>query len=467
MPVLLAVGCLLAVCTAAAPFTVDDAFIIARYARRLADGQGYTFDGSTPSDGVTGPLWLLPMLLAEAVGAPPTRLADVVGACAAAGAAALAVLAAHRLAGMRAAWSAAALLCVQVVFGIWAVGGLETAAASFAVTALAWACLWPHAIIAGSAAAAVAWLRPELVAAAGVLLAGLWVRDRGRGLRATGIAVAGGLALLAFRLWMFQHVLPLSFHAKGGSLANGLEYVVIGTLVLTGGGGIVLAALAIRSGVRGAPMLMAAVCIHVLAVALAGGDWMPGPRLLMPVVPVYAVLAGTGVAATSWRSRAARAGLLLAMSLALGLPLLDGVVQLPRARESGALRQQAAAPLAKWLSDHIERVALVDVGYLGYASGVGVIDLAGLTDPAIARMPGGHLDKRVDVGYLSSRRPDALLVHATRAPCVTSDDRLCSLPGGFPVERRVALDAWARRRFRVARIVRYRPGYLYVVLVRD
>jgi hypothetical protein len=51
---------ILAVGLCAWPYTVDDAFIVARYARRLADGRGYTFNLGPPSDGVTGPLWLLP-----------------------------------------------------------------------------------------------------------------------------------------------------------------------------------------------------------------------------------------------------------------------------------------------------------------------------------------------------------------------------------------------------------------------
>ncbi|MBZ0115678.1 MAG: hypothetical protein K8H88_01695, partial [Sandaracinaceae bacterium] len=38
------------------PFTIDDAFVTARYAERLARGQGYTMNDGPPTDGVTGPL---------------------------------------------------------------------------------------------------------------------------------------------------------------------------------------------------------------------------------------------------------------------------------------------------------------------------------------------------------------------------------------------------------------------------
>ncbi|MBP9112674.1 MAG: hypothetical protein KBF88_07680, partial [Polyangiaceae bacterium] len=39
-----------------------------------------------------------------------------------------------------------------------------------------------------------------------------------------------------------------------------------------------------------------------------------------------------------------------------------------------------------------------------------IVDLAGLTDPAIARLPGGHTSKRIDANYFLDRAPDAWVV---------------------------------------------------------
>ena len=55
----LASAAVLGVGALAWPYTVDDAFIVARYAHNLAAGLGYAMNAHQPSDGVTGPLWLL------------------------------------------------------------------------------------------------------------------------------------------------------------------------------------------------------------------------------------------------------------------------------------------------------------------------------------------------------------------------------------------------------------------------
>ena len=85
---------------------------------------------------------------------------------------------------------------------------------------------------------------------------------------------------------------------------------------------------------------------------------------------------------------------------------------------------------------------MVDVGYLAYQSGVEVIDLGGVTDPQIAQLPGGHLDKAIPVELLQGRDPQALLLHSAHRPR-HPEGRLRSL-SGYPVERRVARLPWVR-----------------------
>ena len=57
------------------------------------------------------------------------------------------------------------------------------------------------------------------------------------------------------------------------------------------------------------------------------------------------------------------------------------------------------------------RVAALDVGWVGAATEADVVDLAGVTDPAIAALPGGHTSKRVDARLLLDRQADALLLY--------------------------------------------------------
>jgi hypothetical protein len=93
------------------------------------------------------------------------------------------------------------------------------------------------------------------------------------------------------------------------------------------------------------------------------------------------------------------------------------------------------------------------------------VDLGGITDAAIARAPGGHLGKRVPLGYLVERSPRTLLLHSATEPVVDDEGRLVAL-AGYPVEQELAALPWTRSRFRVGRVLRYRPGYWYVRLDR-
>jgi hypothetical protein len=57
-----ALGCAaLFICLVALHFeyTPDDAYIYFQYAKKIAQGKGFSFNGSTPSYGTTGPLWAL------------------------------------------------------------------------------------------------------------------------------------------------------------------------------------------------------------------------------------------------------------------------------------------------------------------------------------------------------------------------------------------------------------------------
>src|SRR5204862_350726 len=55
-------------------------------------------------------------------------------------------------------------------------------------------------------------------------------------------------------------------------------------------------------------------------------------------------------------------------------------------------------------------VAALDVGWVGAVSDFTLLDLAGVTDEAVAMLPGGHTSKRVDDALLRHRDVDALVL---------------------------------------------------------
>jgi len=464
----IAAAALLGVGAACWPFTVDDAFIVGRYAYNFANGAGWAFNPGAPSDGVTGPLWLLVAAAGEVLGLDPVAAAKAIGLACSALAAALAVAwLRRRQGGTRGAWVAALLLGAQGTLAFWGVAGLETGLATLAMTLVglgAAARPAPQPVVVGLAGAALAWLRPEAAPAVLVGLFALALRSRRAGMIGLGLAGAGGAGVVAFRVAMFGDPLPLSYHAKPAELVHSVPYVLEALLITTGVAGLFLAALSLWNARAGDRTLGAMVLAHLLAVVLAGGDWMPGHRMIAPVLPLYAILAGACLARPH-RGRARRAAVALLFAVAFLFPLADVVAHVPDLRAAGQTRETVGRPLAAWLAGHGESMALVDVGFLGYVSGLRVVDLGGLTEPSVARAPGGHIDKHVDAGWLESQHPDLLVLHAAEPPEVDADGRLLTL-AGFPVERRVAVMGWVRERMRVVRVTHYSPRYWYVVLSR-
>jgi arabinofuranosyltransferase len=449
------------------PYTVDDAYIVAGYARRLATGLGYTRGSDVPSDGVTGPLWLVPGAAGAALGGDPVVAAKLAGlACVAVGAAVLLSRLAARSGGAVVAPLALVLLASQPTTATWGVAGLETGAALLGVVGAILAVTarpGPRWTAAAMAVAVLPWLRPELVVVAGVVVLCAHVRGRRHAWRVS-VALCASLALLAlFRGVMFGALLPLAFHAKLGTVADGAGYSTRALLVLTGVVGLWLCVMACVRGRSDDRWVAAVAMVHVCAVTFAGGDWMPGFRLYAPVVPCLVWLMAVG----AWHALRMRAGGLL-VGLTLTAALLtagvDWATRIPDIHASAASREGVGAALADELRRRATRVALVDVGYLGYASGLELIDLGGITDAEVARMRGGHLDKHVTSEWLQRRAPDAIVLHASVAPEIDAQGRLLTL-AGYPVERRVAESPWVRARFRAVRVFHYAPHYFYVLLL--
>jgi hypothetical protein len=425
-------------------FTVDDAFIPARYAHNLARGLGYTFNaGQASSDGVT-PLGFAHLLTPFARGGvfDAFSAARWLGVALWLAAAALLGVAMQR--SSEAAWSGRAaagarrftglaLVLASAPLGAWAGAGLETGL----VTALVASGAALHTLSAPRAAAVLvglaAGLRPELLPFAMVAAlapvgdaASLDTSHLGAAAVRMGLALAPFAAVAALRLWFFGRPMPLSALAKAPDALHGLYYAVACALLA---GPIALAApLAFagmgraRSEEHGAPMPRPralrhgrwwafAVFVHLAAVALAGGDWMPLSRLIAPVLPVVALAASQLAVGLEGRARVvhfARVGLAVAAQL-----WVSGTVG-PRAREVLAERLEVARQLSPALRG-ASTVAALDVGWLGMSLPDAVlVDLAGVTDPVVAAMPGGHTQKRIPDTFLDERRVDALVLLVAR-----------------------------------------------------
>lgn len=441
------------------PYTVDDAYIVGRFAQHMAAGCGYTMNcGQPPVDALTGPAWLLPGWAAATLGGSPILAAKVCGALCALAASGLAVARLlRRAAGRTSACWASLLLIVQPTYATWAVAGLETGAAALGLSLVAFGANLPTR---GLALGLLPWLRPELVPAG---LVALWMHPlRHRPWRALYWAAPLGMGILAFRWSVFGSWLPLALAAKPAQLDQGVAYLGKGVVLLTSGVGAVALWASRRSGRRDDRVGLWTLGLALLCVALAGGDWMPGFRLFAPLLPLYAALAGTGLGQLQLRTPR-WAWLLLAGSVML--PLADFATRVPSLHEAAQCRDRVGRQLATALEHSTGTLALVDVGYIPFVARRPVLDLGGITDPRVAALAGGHLAKHVPARWLQTFGVEHLVLHSRTPARVGPDGQLRGLQG-YPVEQRLARSPMVRRNFRVRASYRYAPHYYYIWLSR-
>ena len=405
-------------------YTVDDALIAVRYARHLAEGAGYRFnlDGSS-TDGVTPLPW--PFVLSPLARAAPMTVlvrAQALGLAAWVASSATAGLALARAASQ--VWAkllAAFVLALCVPVAANAVSGMETGLA-IALATLA-SISWTHPLRAAALAGLAASLRPEMAPWALALAVGFELAATRDSRSTRRLALAAALAVAPFALCALARVVafgqpaPLALMAKPSDLAHGLAYAGAG-LVVTLAPLVACAPLALFRAPRPALVIAVAALTHWAAVAAVGGDWMPYARLLAPVVPsllVAFVLAAPHAHAALSVARAASA-------IGVGIYLVaNGGTQ---GRDVGSDRARLVADARPHLAA-AHRVAALDIGWTSAATEASIIDLAGLTDPAIAALPGGHTSKRIDAALLLDRDPDVLLVYVVNeAPVRVVEARL-------------------------------------------
>ncbi len=402
------------------PFAIDDAWISVRYARHLAHGAGYRFNaGGAITDGVTPLPWAFLLVPCAATGTAADALerAKYMGLLVwLVAAAALGVAMARADAPVWAKASAIVVLGLDLPLAAHAVSGMETAfattLATFAALALVSSVPRPRraAILAGLAAS----LRPEMAPwALAIGVAGAWsgeaTSDTSATSRARRLIVPSVLALAPFatcalvRLLVFGRPAPLALLAKPGVPSQGLVYAAaaaIATLAPL----LVASPIALRRAPFAARALVLAGLLHLVAVALAGGDWMPYARLVVPVVPSLLL----AFVITSRHAHPLATASRVALALLVGMRLLTTAA--PNGRTAGvnraALIESARGPLAGARS-----IAALDIGWPTAVTEATVVDLAGITDPEIASLPGGHTSKRIDAALLLARDPELLLFY--------------------------------------------------------
>lgn len=467
--------------------STDDPFITYRYALNLLRGYGLVFNVGERVEGFSSPLYVLvsAVLLKLLPGVDILFKAKLLGLALAA----VALAQTRRLGrgtGLtesECVW-AQMLIALNVNFALAAVNGMETLLYACLILAAAQAFLEEHQGRAGDRSSL--WLFAALLARPDAILlfaAALCVRAAGiyqRRLRWLGLLrwalmfLVPAVLLLLARVAYYGELLPNTYYAKDVAIQRGLtegtQFLIrplspigwdLKTFLHWGSlplkvqqlGGIVfwalflLGAWRLRRQIAGL-LLFALTGAMAVFVLRCGGDWMPGWRFMVPVLPLVAVLQCHGVRGLGRRSWQIAGPIVVVLwggcawaACVWGVPGTSWA----RAHYSTQSRDllRASGPLGrKWVvtADSLHRnfapnatLAYSEMGFAGLINpDMTLIDVRGLTDKDIARLPRSYkgtwgVDDETwfvpgDPLYaiLMRRRPDAIIAfsHQVAPPFV-------------------------------------------------
>jgi hypothetical protein len=290
------------------PFTAEDAWIVARYARNAVEHGELVFNRGEYVNALTSPLDALLRIALHAATADPATAHKI---CAAFLSAASLGIGLYALRPDRLAQTLfLALTALSAPFVLWTVGGLETPLIAFLITGFA-ACFWspPPRLYWAALLAGLAFLarHDSILFTAPVLLWALWREPFSRWIGVGTVAALAPLAWLGFALFYFHDIFPTSFHIKGPGnvglmvgynglylldflLQSGLAVVVIAGFALAQGR-LIAPAMASTLADRAGLWLGLAVAVLAYGLLVATAHMMFSFRLFMPYLPVMAMLA--------------------------------------------------------------------------------------------------------------------------------------------------------------------------------
>lgn len=391
-------------------FTYDDAYISFRYAVNLVDGHGLVYNPGEAIEGYTNFLWTLIMAAGIQVGIDPHWTSKVLGAAAAIGT----LVVVYRLSSRFEPYGllpciATWLLASSSTFSGYAVFGLETTSFIFLIMLGTLMMFEEHDRGRGFPWSGVVFAlagltRPEAPMFLGIPMLLLGRKFFSRQNLVRGIVFAVPIA--SHYLWRYGYYgewTPSTLSAKTGDLRQqyrgGRAYLTgwidhAGVVVFIALYGLALGFVRRNREIVTIGIVFFATCGYVW---LVGGDWMSYFRFMAPAEPFCFLLVCVGARALiQTKDRAA----ILACVL-FGAWVGNERAQHLREAQKKWLKEekrfwdnaagQAAEVLVK--TQKPGRIAIGDIGYVGYRTNFPILDLLGLVDPVIGKLPGGYTRK--------------------------------------------------------------------------
>lgn len=420
------------------PFTIDDAYISARYAQQWVAGHGLVYSIGERVEGFSNFTWVCLLAVLERIGVPFENGVKILGLCAGAAAAggALALLV-RPLRVRTLGWAVLAGLWLGLDpgFAVWTVAGLET---PLFTALLVWALILWLDVVGSSRGGAIAlfvvlallaWTRPEgpAVAVGLLLLTPVCFREPGPQRRRV-LACCGALAVVAagfgLRRWYYGVWWPNPYYVKLGGgvaqVAEGLGYW--GAAVVRRGGPFLLGWVAlalVRPGTdarvaRTQRVLVLVLLGYSLFIIRSGREPFPFHRFWMPLAPL-AIVVGMPSAARL-RGTAARPWVAVTVGACLVATPLASAPHWRQVATLTRVTRDISLPFGRWVREtHAElpsSLAVFWAGAMPYAAGPAVraLDMGGLCDAHIGRraLPWAernHGHTKHDFAYVLAAQP--------------------------------------------------------------
>ncbi len=463
---------------------VDDAYISYVYARNAILGHGLTFNPSERVEGFSNFLWTAMMVPIVGLNLDVGRLSSALGVAFGMGVLVL-VIRFPRWLGVPAivGWMAALFLAADGSFALWSVSGLETPLFAFLITLGAFFYIQENfqnpfssrkrvlkIPTSGIIFALAAMTRPEAAAVFALTVAhqGAWrILDQRKILTRQDFLRVISFISLFVPYWLlrwryYNSLLPNSFYAKvsiGGPIAQimrGWEHVQQfvgvhwGWLILLPAVialGIVVARYVggkremreIKRAFFGFTHFAALILFYGAYIVYVGGDWSVG-RFFVPMLSFVYLMIAAGIVFVlqsairdprSARYGSAIVGILLAGGLWLSSSY-NGEYKIFIGGFDAARATEARITAGRWLKQNVPAgtwIAVDAAGQVPYFSELPTIDMFGINDLHIGRMPVASLGsgtpghEKFDLGYIIARAPKYVVIYGTLFDNVTEYKR--------------------------------------------
>ncbi len=413
----------------------DDAFIYLVYAKNFLDGHGLTFNGALV-EGYSSVLWTVLVTAISWFGMDPLMAAKALGWSAYL---ALALLLAWIHRGVTDKLYAP-LFSISIYFAapsiaMWASGAMEAVLFSMFLAAAAFTYFYARLItpsnrlylISGVLFGLVSLTRPEGFALVGSVLAfELILFLHHRKWELTGAAItcftwATITAAMFIGRWViYDQWFPTTVGAKTGNLSwqmqLGSAYIIDFlkhhyVLIVVYAGSLAYAAARIRKSNPNQYFLVWFLTILVFGYIafnwLVGGDWMLGWRFITPIIPFIALTIGITLGKINSRI----SPLILA---AVVISLLTQTIELHTLSSKQVESDKGDILMGQYIQSlnlsPSTQIAVIDAGAIPYYAGLPTIDMIGLNDSYLSKLPGGFLQK-YDNDYVLAQKPEIIQFH--------------------------------------------------------